>query len=269
MPLDALFFPDDHHLFAADDHAAAHHIDAAAWPLQHVGTLRPMKTALNGGGGGAGADPITEPGRSLMEIESIGLPEKAKLDDLSEACKFDQFTSVFGDASDAGATRSAKALGGAIEKVAKCNENASDVVLSNMFGQKLNPTQGGMGVTMTKTHDIPVGSLAKKSIKSAQDSCEDFSTFLLRRFEQPGTAPKCPAADDAAKPGEVPGTKFTSKDATHVMKSYGLCLDSIGETTALHGCEMGNLQNIGSREAADLCKVVEGPIPPGIVCAIM
>lgn len=260
MPLDALFFSDHHVL---DDHTVVDPLTAAAWPMHHMGTLRPIHTSLNGGGAGP-PDMGEEPPRSLMEIVQIGLPEKGKLDDLSAACKFDRFTSVFGDADAEGATKSAKALGSAIVKSSECNEQASDLILSNIFGKKIDEKLGGMGVTLAKTHDIPLGSLGKKSIKSTKDSCQDFGSFLLRRFEKPGEqAPKCPAT------GEPGGVKFSSRDATHAMKSYGLCLDSIGETTALQGCEMGDLQHNGSHDAANLCKVVEGPVTPGIVCAIM
>merc|ERR1740117_531462 len=120
-----------------------------------------------------------------------------------------------------------------------------------------------MGVTLAKTHELPLGSLAKKSIKSTRDSCEDFSTFLLRRMDKPGEdgGGKTCSADGG-------GVKFTSKDASHALRSYGLCLDSIGETAALQGCEMGNLQVSGSGNSAHLCKVIEGPLPPQLGCVI-
>lgn len=275
MPLEAFLFPDHHADLVLDDSVGAHHggenivdhvfSDAAlpAWPPAHPSTrrLRPWRTALKGAGGGGGGDVGAEEDRSLMEIEKIGLPERTKLDDLSDACKFDAFTSVFGDAE--GATRSAKGLGTAIAKSTQCAESTSDMVFGGIFGQKMNPTTGGMGVSLAKTHDIPLGSLEKKAIKATQTSCEDFSTFLLRRFEKPGQKPKCAAA------GAVGGLKFTSQDAHHALKSYGLCLDSIGETAALQGCEMGDLQHNGSRDAAHLCKVVEGPLTPGIQCTIL
>jgi len=267
MPLDTLFFPDDHPVLPIDDHLFSDHISTAAWPSHHRHRGMGMRTALNTGApASAGGGELEEPERSLMEIQSIGLPEKSKLDDLATACNFDHFQAVFGDASGSGkATRSAKGLGGAIDKSAQCTETASDMVLNNIFGQKLNPTVGGMGVALTKTHDIPLGSLSKKSIKSTQDSCQDFGNFLLRRLEKPGEKVLVAAGSDAGANGIL---KFTSKDATHAMKSYGLCLDGIGETTALQGCEMGDLQHMGTREAANLCKVVEGPMAPGIVCVI-
>jgi len=262
MPLDSLFLA-DHSVFASDDHALVDHSAIGAWPIHRPRSMRAIPTALRGSSAAIDVDAAPEEKeRSLMEIQRIGLPEKAKLDDLGEACKFDSFTSIFGDASGS-AQIPAKGLGTAIEKSALCTEKASDLVLSNIFGQKMDPALGGMGVSLTKAHDIPLGSLSKKAVKATQDSCEDFASFLLRRMEKPGEKPTCPAS------GEVGGLKFTSRDANHALKSYGLCLDSIGETAALQGCEMGNLQVSGSSAVAHLCKVVEGPIPPGIVCSIM
>merc|ERR1719183_611458 len=127
----------------------------------------------------------------------------------------------------------------------------------------MDPKVGGMGVSLAKTHDIPLGSLAKKSIKSTRESCEDFSTFLLRRLEKPGEKPTCPAT------GAAGGVKFTARDANHALRSYGLCLDSIGETAAIQGCEMGNVQIAGSAAAANLCKSVEGPLPRNLGCTIL
>lgn len=266
MPLEAAFaaFATDDHTsaLAIDDHACLHAASAStSWPIRRPGTLRAIPTALK-------HSDTEDADRSLMQITRVGPPEKARLDDLGQACKFDNFVSVFGDASQgATASRSAKDLGKAVAMSSGCVTNTSELVLTDIFGQKLKASGSGTGVAFDKTHDIPLGSLAKKELKSARASCEDFATFLLRRFEKPGSAPVCTVAGGAG--AAAGGAKFTQKDATHALKSYGLCLDSIGETTALQGCEMGNLQRIGSAEAADLCKVVEGPMPPEIVCAIM
>lgn len=251
MPLEAAFFALDDHALAvvAHDHASLHAATSSAlWPARR----RAIPTAL--------LHAEEEDTRSLMQITKIGLPDQAKLQELEKACKLDNFASAFGDASD-GAPRSAKGLGEAVSKSSNCAANTSDLVLRNIFGQKLE--SAGMGVTFEKTHDIPLGSLARKELKSAKSACQDFGSFLLHRFEKPGLAPSCSAAGGAS------GAKFTQQDATHALKSFGLCLDSIGETTALQGCEMGNLQRVGTAEAANLCKVVEGPLAREIVCAIL
>lgn len=263
MPLEAAFAAldiNDHSAaLAADDHAFLHAAGTSTVPTRRISALPTIATSLKDA-------EEEEHERSLMQIARIGPPDRAKLEDLNTGCKFDNFVSVFGDGSEgADATRSAKELGKAVTMSANCVANTSDLVLNDIFGHKLKASGGGMGVELEHTHDIPLGSLSKKAIKSSRASCQDFGDFLLRRFEKPGDAPKCAAA------GGVDTTvgKFTQRDATHALKSYGLCLDTAGETAALQGCEMGNLQRMGSVPAANLCKVAEGPIPPEIMCTIL
>lgn len=250
MPLGLLSAAfDDHASTLAADHDQAAQAAAAssAWPLPTPGGLRRFPTSLK-------ATEQEEADRSLMQINKVGPPEKAKLDDLATACKFDGFGDVFGTPNDgSGATRSAKPLGKGVASAADCAVSTSDVVLSDMFGTKLKGT--GAGVELEKTHDLPLGSLAKKEVRAARAACEDFGAFLMRRME---------------KPGEKAGDrKFTQQDATHALKSYGLCVDAVGETAALNGCEMGKLQSMGSAQSAHICQEVEGPMAPGIVCSIM
>jgi hypothetical protein len=196
---------------------------------------------------------VDEPRPSIMQIEKIGTPAAEETDELSKNCKFDavETASVFGDSGPA--TDSASALGGAIVKTSECNGKAADLVLSNMFGQmsKTIPTGEEVGVSLKNPHSIPLGSLQKRSLRATTDACEDFGRFLFDHLE-PKRA----------------GT-FTSQDAGRTLKSFGLCLESIGKTTAIQGCEMGNLQQNGTTSAAKICKEIQGPEKPDMSCSIM
>mmetsp|Transcript_3489 Transcript_3489/g.6249 ORF Transcript_3489/g.6249 Transcript_3489/m.6249 type:complete len:267 (-) Transcript_3489:41-841(-) len=198
--------------------------------------------------------------RSIMEIQGQELPSVGQLETLSNSCRLKTSEEVFGDSSSHSATK----MGSAVGKSAKCAESVSQLVLSDLFGKKMPQGGHGVGVALAKTHEIPLGSLNKKSLISTQKSCEDFATVLLHRFEKPGTKLQCP------EKGGSNQLSFTSQDATHALKSFGLCLDSIGETSALQGCEMGNLQAYGTNQAAHICQSVEGPAPEGLSpCSIL
>lgn len=277
MPLDVFF--DDHHLsFFTDDHAVAdptalsawpvpvHHLGTypplrsafaqhaelhKAWPLHHKGAFPPLRTALAADGEVDKALKAAEEEaskRSIMQITKVAMPPKATIDEMGQACKLDKFTSVFGDASGSGAAKPGSNLGNAIESSSGCVDSVS-AILTKIFGHKLDSPTDPVGIDVTNNHDLPGGSMLKQQFKSTQDSCHEFASFLLQRF---------PKVDGAEAP------KFKSDDATHALRSYGLCLDNIGQSASLEGCEMGDLQKpgfMGNSAAADVCRHIQGPIP--------
>lgn len=229
---------------------------AASRPGVHRTALDPVAfTAVS-------AEDDPEHDRSIMQIQAVGVPESARLMDLGTACKLDNSGMLFADLYSGSGSGSGRKLGDAVVKSSICAENASGVVLKNFFGQGLDLDRGGgEGVGLHGTHEIPLGSLARKTFTATRKSCEDFSTLLLHRLEKPGQT--------STEPATAAGTIFSARDATRAMKAYGLCLDSIGESAALQGCEIGHLQQAGSDAEAHLCAHVEGPEMHGFTCVLL
>jgi len=197
--------------------------------------------------------PMEEKTRSVAAVTQAHLPNHDRLDDLNTTCKTQIYTKDF-DMKMAG--KPAKGLGHAVEKSSVCVEGMGDVMLKGLFGTKLEAgkEQAGVGVMMDGTHDLPIGGLARKQYNVTEKACGDFATWTLHAL---------------GKPGEDTKATLSSKDAAAALRHFGLCLDNIGEQSALQACEMGQLKSYGSREVAHVCEEVEGPTPVGVPCSIL
>lgn len=179
-----------------------------------------------------------------MSLQEVVLPSKDTLSAAVSSCKLDL---TLGGSS--GSKQSADILGSNISKASKCSMSASDAVLHQMFGKRLEASKGGFlssrptgadedaGVAVDGQLKAPLGSSYRESLQGAQDACQDYGTMLLHRLSH--------------KPA-----KLDAKDASKMLRSFGRCMQGMGEATEFAACQIGNLKEAGG-DSGKLCKEVQ------------
>merc|ERR1712083_19140 len=197
-------------------------------------------------------------GMGRMTINQVHLPDKSALDEVSKACKLVELQK---DVDGPAEGLHGKTIATEISQASGCMQSSGDVVLGNLFGKLIEPDKAGSsltgggnaepGVELQESTGVPLGSLVRKDFQAVEDACHDFSTIILHRL----------------KSSKEHAATMTSKDATHLLRSYGRCLQAMGEASAAESCHLGHLQEAGGDDA-HLCEDLVGPPDHKRVCAI-
>mmetsp|Transcript_53982 Transcript_53982/g.167522 ORF Transcript_53982/g.167522 Transcript_53982/m.167522 type:complete len:248 (-) Transcript_53982:100-843(-) len=173
-------------------------------------------------------------------------PKRGLLDELSGSCKLNLGKTMMPGTDQ---TVNAKDQTVDVAKAAECAKSGGETVLDGFFGKVLERGDpGGAGVELKGSTEVPLGSLSRKQLHAAQDSCHDFATVLLHRLGKPGAQEMHHAEH-----------MLSTNDAAHVMRSYGRCLMELGEASSTAGCRLGMFQRGGGGETERLCKEAMGP----------
>ncbi|CAE7721313.1 ALKBH8 [Symbiodinium sp. CCMP2456] len=144
-----------------------------------------------------------------LTIDAAVLPSEKMLD-IRKACKLNV-------ADPLDPVGPAKIFRDNLETGAQCAEKIG----SNLFTGSLGESSG----TKFKG-ELPVelGGQVREDVEAIQDTCHDFASLLLHRLSR------------------KENKSLNKVDAVRVLKSFGRCLESMGQGTTLLGCQSGGAE---------------------------
>ena len=114
--------------------------------------------------------------------------------------------------------------------------NCAEKVAGNLFRDSLGESAG----TKYKGEmPVELGGQEREDFEAIEDTCHDFASLLLHRLSR------------------KENNSVSRVDAVRLLKSFGRCLEAMGQGTTLLGCQMGG----SAGEDQPLCEKEEGVAP--------
>jgi len=206
-------------------------------------------------------DSVSKAHRTVLQLSStdIRLPDKVGFDKVSSSCKFASTDTLVGDDVE---NPKAENLTPTLGQVSGCSGTLGQEVLTKTFGSELPDTSSAStqknlhnlftsdegsesGVRLTGRTDVKLGSVLREQMKAAQDSCHDFGVRVMNFL------------GDVETQKPVKKVVLSSNLAALLLQAYGRCMESIGNVTAMQGCEIGRLQETGPPDVRHVCHFLE------------
>jgi len=209
-------------------------------------------------------DDVSKAHRSVLQLADgdIRLPDKVGFDKVSSSCKFAATDTVTnGDVENPQAENLSPAIG----KSANCSGMLGHEILTKTLGSALpepsddssgsgshlkglfssSDEDSEAGLRLTGSTDVKLGSVLREQLKAAQDACHDFGSRVIHFLGDPDTRQ------------HVQSPVLTPNMAAHLLQTFGRCMQSIGNATAMQGCEIGRLQETGPPDVRHMCHLLE------------